>query len=240
MNIEINRSIDSTEYHLWTDVLHAKELSHQARNKWDRSSYVRWCIITGWTVLEMVFRQVLNNEKIGYSFKENVNQAVEDLGLPKINWGKGTWQKILHLRDVRKEYIHTKLEKEKLFLDSSYADDYVNGIQEGIIAIYGHANKPIPKWVYYFEDRGWDFGNGSMGHATLIRQGAQREDPQSIIVTYVYKGREFESDILPFDADYLKVVQGLADSIRIPITCIKVYQRGNVIYEEQVIMRGGS
>jgi hypothetical protein len=239
MNREINRSINSTEYHLWTDVLHAKELSHQAGNDWDRSSYVRWCIITGWTVLEMIFRQVLNNEKIGHRFKEDVNQTVEELGLPKINWGKGTWHKILHLRDVRKEYIHTKLEREKLFLDSSFADDYVNGIQEGIIAIYEHANKPLPKWVYYFEDRGWDYGDVSMAHGTVIRQGAKREDPRSIIVTYVYKGREFESEILPFDADYFKVVQDLADSIRIPISYIKVYQGGVVIFEEEVIMRGG-
>lgn len=33
-----------------TVVLYAKELSHQARNRWDRSSYVRWCIITEVTV----------------------------------------------------------------------------------------------------------------------------------------------------------------------------------------------
>lgn len=188
----------------------------------------------------MVFRQALNDESIGHRFKEDVNNAVSNLGLSEVDWGKGIWQKILQLKEVRKKYIHTNPNRDKLFLDCSLSDYYVYGIQQGIIAIYEHAEKPLPKWVYYFDDRGWDYGEGSIAHGTVIREGANEEDTNSIIVKYVYKGKEYKSEILPPNADYLSVVSDIADNIRIPITHIKVYQRCEVIFEKQVIMRGGS
>ncbi len=238
MKKELIHNITTTEYHLWTDVLHARKLSHQARNEWDRSSYVRWCIITGWTVLELVFRKVLNDDSIGHRFKQDVSKVIEKLGLPKINWGEGSWQKIISLRDIRNKYIHTKLERGSLFLESAFADKYVSGVQEGIISIYNHSKKSAPNCVYYMDDRGWDDGNQSMEHATVIRKGASIQNSESIIVSYIYEGREHVSEILPFDSDYMEVIQELIDRIKIPITLIKVYHNGRVIFEEQVIIRG--
>lgn len=37
---EIIRHIDSSEYHLWTDVLHACSLSRQANNSWERRDHI--------------------------------------------------------------------------------------------------------------------------------------------------------------------------------------------------------
>lgn len=233
------KHINTTEFHLWTDVIHARALSCQAQNSWDRGSYVRWCIITGWTVLEMVFRQVLNDENIGYRFKEDVDKAINNLGLPSINWGEGIWQRILTLKDIRKNFIHTKLDQEKLFLDTSVAINYVQGIQSAILEMYNYTQTPIPQWISYDDDKGWDDGRDPVTHVIVNRQGATKEDPQSIIVSYVYKGKEHPTEVLPADADYLKTVNDLISNIRYPITGVKVYQADKIIYEKAVLMRGG-
>ncbi|MBW2165402.1 MAG: hypothetical protein JRG74_04680 [Deltaproteobacteria bacterium] len=34
--------VESNHYHLWTDALHDRKLTHQTSNKWDRGAYVRW------------------------------------------------------------------------------------------------------------------------------------------------------------------------------------------------------
>ncbi|MEK0315649.1 hypothetical protein [Cohnella sp. 56] len=232
------KHINTTEFHLWTDVLHAKTLSCQAQNPWDRGSYVRWCIITGWTVLEMVFRQVLNDESIGYRFKEDVDRAIKNLGLPSFNWGEGIWQRILALKDTRKNFVHTNLEQNKLFLDTSVAIDYVKGIQDGILEIHKYTRTPIPQWILYDDDRGWDDGSESGIHILIERQGATKEDPQSIIVSYIYKGKEYPTEVLPANSDYLKTVTDMITNFRSPITGIKVYQEGKVIFETTLQMRG--
>ncbi|WP_179033029.1 hypothetical protein [Paenibacillus kribbensis] len=145
---EITRNINSPEYHLWTDVLHACALSEQANNSWDRSSYVRWTIVTGWTVLEMLFRKALEDDKIGRNFKKDVNESVERLGLPKVNWGEGVWQVVLKLKEKRKLYVHTKLQQEELFLESQIARQYVDEVRESISSIYSIVKKPVPEWIY--------------------------------------------------------------------------------------------
>jgi hypothetical protein len=234
------RDINTPEHHLWSDVLHARALSLQALNSWDRSSYIRWCIITGWTVLEMIFRKVLNDNEIGHRFKEDVDRAVGNMGLPRINWGEGVWQRILLLKETRKEIIHTKHDQDQLFLETTIANEFVNDLQAGIISIYSYTKQPVPPWIHYSEDRGWDDGDRFGGaHSVVERQGAKMDDPESFIISYTYKGREHPTEVLPPSSDYIKVVEDLINNIRLPITCIKVCQGKKVIFEKHLMIRGG-
>ncbi|HEY0657480.1 MAG TPA: hypothetical protein VGD05_03355, partial [Pyrinomonadaceae bacterium] len=86
---------NSNHYHLWTDVLHARELAHQADNKWDSAAYVRWTVIIGWIALEIACQDALDEPKISYSFKNNLDNEIYKKGLKKINWGQGIWHKVL-------------------------------------------------------------------------------------------------------------------------------------------------
>lgn len=49
--------IENNHYHIWTDALHARALSHEASNRWDRGTYVRWTLMTAWIALEIGRRQ---------------------------------------------------------------------------------------------------------------------------------------------------------------------------------------
>jgi hypothetical protein len=83
------KNVESSHYHIWTDALHARELARQAVNRWDRGTYVRWTITTGWTALEMACEQALETNGIGRRFKENLNAAISEKSLPPLNWGTG-------------------------------------------------------------------------------------------------------------------------------------------------------
>ena len=78
--------IEDNHYHLWTDALHARQLAHQTNNKWDRGTYVRWTIITAWTVLEIACQDALEEKNISYRFKQNLDKAIAAKSLPKLNW----------------------------------------------------------------------------------------------------------------------------------------------------------
>ncbi len=235
---KVHKDIDSAEYHLWTDVLHACALSEQANNAWDRSSYVRWTIITAWTVLEMLFRKSLENERIGYNFKRDVNETIDNLGLPKVNWGEKGWQLVLELKEKRKIYVHTKLEQEDLFLDSQIARRYVDGVRESIKLVHTLVSKPIPEWVYLEQDEGWDEGNDLGVNMIIERQGARMEDPSSLIISFVYKGKEYITEVLPEHSDYEKVALEIVNLTSLAITTIRVSQGGKVVWEKHLRTRG--
>ena len=67
--------VENPHYHLWTDALHACALAHEAHNKWDRGTYVRWAVTTSWTVLEIACQDALEERNISYSFRRNLNAA---------------------------------------------------------------------------------------------------------------------------------------------------------------------
>lgn len=98
--------IRDNHYHLWTDALHARELARQTNNKWDRGTYVRWAITTAWTVLEMACQDALDDKKISYSFRENIDKAITSKALPKLDWGKGIWQKVSAIQTLRINCVH--------------------------------------------------------------------------------------------------------------------------------------
>ena len=83
--------VDSTQCHLWTDALHARQLAREALNKWDRGTYVRMCVTTSWTALEVACQDALSCTDISYRFKENLDRAIAAASLPSLDWSTGTW-----------------------------------------------------------------------------------------------------------------------------------------------------
>jgi hypothetical protein len=190
--------VESPHYHLWTDVLHARALAGQAHNKWDRGTYVRWAVNTAWTVLEIACQEALEDPKISYSFQRNLDVAIKNKSLPKLDWGQGLWQKVIKIQETRKRYVHRFLTETDVFPSSEVADNVITVIREAIIFIYNHANRVSPAWVQDNEDRGWDRGPGGVrAHATLIKSGASLDDPNVIKVCYIQDNREYLSDVLP-------------------------------------------
>lgn len=86
--------VNDAHYHVWTDALHGRALSHQANNKWDRGTYIRWTITSAWTALETACEEALSVSGIGRRFKDNLNTAVSERGLPPLEWGEGIWQRV--------------------------------------------------------------------------------------------------------------------------------------------------
>ena len=81
--------IESPHYHLWTDALHARALARKANNKWDRGTYVRWAVTTSWSVLEIACQNALNEPNISYSFRKNLDTAIENQNIDRLEWGSG-------------------------------------------------------------------------------------------------------------------------------------------------------
>jgi hypothetical protein len=229
--------VENNHYHLWSDALHARSLAHQARNKWDRGTYVRWCITTAWTVLEMACQDALEDNQISYRFKQTLDKAIENKSLPKLNWGSGIWQKVTKMQKLRNDYIHRFANESKLFPEANVADNAIDVIRKAVTDIYLHTGNDSPKWILDDKDPGWDKGS-SFARATVIRKGANPDDPQTIRIKYIYKGREHESEILPPDADWQKYYEEFLEGIRAPISKIIVYRGSKILKEASLPIRG--
>ena len=68
--------IDSTQYHLWSDALHARQLARTTTDDWDRGAYVRWAVNTAWTAFENYAADVLGAQGLGMRFKDRFDDAL--------------------------------------------------------------------------------------------------------------------------------------------------------------------
>ena len=231
---------NSNHYHLWTDVLHARALAHQADNKWDSAAYVRWTLIIGWIALEIACQDALEEPKISYSFKSNLNEAITKKGLKKINWGQGIWQKVSELQEVRKNFVHRFISEKNLFPNPTIADDAVNVLREAIKDIYLLVGKTHPGWIIDDYDRGWSKKNGFQAYAylTKIHSGADKNNENSIKVAFIDNRGEHLSDILPPDKSYQDCIDDLIENSKEPISSIRIYRGKTLIEERKYPMRG--
>lgn len=235
----MQKLVDNNHYHLWTDALHARALAHQANNKWDRGTYIRWTLTTAWTVLEIACQDALEESNISYRFKENLDDAIASKSLSKINWSHGIWQKVRQTQEIRKDYVHRFALEKDLFPEAELADNVIQTIREAIKDIYARAGKVSPKWLDDDDDdRGWDRGRDFGANLTVIRAGADENDPDAIKIAYVYKDREYVSEILAPNADWRPYYEGLIRNIRGPISLVKVYRGSEVIEERNLQIRG--
>ena len=160
--------VDTFHYHLWTDALHLRSIAHQARNRWDRGTYVRSALTNAWTVLEMACNEALGVHNIGYSFKRNLNQAIAQLGLSALDWSQGLWKEVSELLALRKEFVHPGISNRSRFPEATVADNVVDVCRRAIKAIYVHAQplKRPPVWVDDNSDPGFEEENSVRSRAS--------------------------------------------------------------------------
>jgi hypothetical protein len=87
------------------------------------------------------------------------------------------------------------------------AEKSINTLRETIKEIFIHSGKNPPDWVEDDQDRGWDTGRKSFANLTVSRAGANIDDPTCFNVVYIHKDKEYSTEVLPPDADYMKVVE---------------------------------
>ena len=184
--------VDSTQCHLWTDALHVRQLARDAANRWDRGTYVRLSLVLGWTALEIGCQEALNASNISYRFKENLDRAIADKGLPALDWSKGIWQDVRRIQQLRKTCVHRFTSLADMFPDSSIADDSIAVVRTAIGAIFDHASVPRPTWLHFDRSMGWAglSGVSDTASATLITGGTSLVDPTAIRVCFVAEGVE--------------------------------------------------
>jgi len=234
--------IDSIQYHVWSDALHARELARQTQNEWDRGAYVRWAIQTAWSAFENVCTDTLKASGLGMRFKERFDEAVDALGLQRVNWGQGIWQQVLGVYTTRKTFAHVvpTISHQTLLSSISDAENAISVIRDGIKAVLDLAGHPHPAWVNDDNDRGW-YGprgaGGSMAFMTVVRAGADENDDQVIRIAYVLKGKEHICEISPPGANYRALLDQLITNLNVPVEKIRAYRGQKMIVEESPNIR---
>jgi len=234
--------IDSTQYHLWTDALHARVLARQTQNAWDRGAYVRWSILSAWTAFETVCGDVLDADGLGNRFKERINDAVAKKGLPSVDWGKGIWQQALAVYSTRKEFTHVDadISQSRLLATVDQADQAINVLRDAIKDVCRLAGVASPRWADDDDDRGWDsLGMKDLAHSHVIRAGAQPDDPERIRICYVMKGNEYEDEVWPAGTPHGPKLDSLLSRLNVPVSVIRAYRGKELIEERKFTARGG-
>ena len=234
--------IDSVQYHIWSDALHARQLAAQTESPWDRGAYVRWAIQTSWTAFENVCADALEAKGLGMRFRDNFDKAVANKGLPPVNWGKGIWQDVLQVYGVRKEIVHVvpSISKDKLMTPLSQADQAISVLRDGIKAVSDLVGLPHPCWVADDADLGWKGKRGGVrisADAYLVRAGVRKDDPECIRITYVLSGRDHLNEIAPPGTPHGPMLDELIASLNIPVEAVRAYRGKDLIEERKTNMR---
>ncbi len=230
--------VETPHYHLWTDALHARSLARQARNRWDRGTYVRWTITTAWTVLEMACEDALETTGIGRRFPENLNNDLAKKNFPPLEWGQGVWQKVSVVHKARKQYVHINASQKELFPEVIEAEKAIQHLRDAIKSIYIHVGKTPPAWVEDDEDPGWDGGISSFANAMVTHQGVSADDPNAIKIAYVYKDKEYITEICSPDTDPTPLLEDLIRRLRRPVSAVRAYRGTQLLIDRPLSMRG--
>ena len=197
-------------------------------------------------VLEEACRDALEDRKIGYSFKEDVNRAVKAKGLPAINWGTGVWQQVRKVQKDRKDYVHviSALDRSNGYSLPSVdkADEAIKVLREAIRSIYQMVGRGSPPWVEDDNDPGWKGTKGVMVGAVsvkVLRAGVKEDDPDVVKIAYVYQGQEHMSEIEPPGTDHKPLLEDLIKKLQVPASAVRAY-RGETLLEEREFTARGS
>lgn len=224
--------VENNHYHIWTDALHARALAHEASNRWDRGTYVRWTVITAWIVLELACQDALDEPNISYRFKENLDKTIGNKSLTKLDWSGGVWQQVLKVQTYRKNAVHRFAQESDLFPVADIADETIQIVRTAVVEIYGRAGKDIPPWVNDDNDQGWaNKGFRVFANAYSVPPGLDEHAPDTIKITYTYKDSESIREVLPAETDPNPHVENLIATIGLPVSAIKVYKGEEVIQE---------
>jgi hypothetical protein len=129
--------VDSIQYHVWSDALHARQLARETKSPWDRGAYVRWAIQTAWSAFENVCVDTLEAENLGMRFREHFDKVLEVKGLSPVDWGQGIWQQVLQVYRVRKEFVHVvpSISHARLMTPLEDAERAISVLRDGIRAV---------------------------------------------------------------------------------------------------------
>jgi hypothetical protein len=231
------RSVETPHYHIWTDALHGRRLAREARNEWDRGTYVRWTIASAWTAFESTCEHLTGASGLGNRFKERLDEAFGSKGLAPPDWESGLWQRVLSVYRMRKDYVHPAVPQERLFAPVEEAERAIEVLRLAIKDVYARTGTPAEEWPDDDEDP-VDPRLGGFAHATVLRAGASRES--GIRICYVMLGEEYESEVTVPEADHIALMEDLLRRIRVPISAVRAYRGDELIQEFVVKMRGGS
>ncbi len=231
------KTIDSIQYHVWSDALHARELARHTESEWDRGAYVRWAIQTAWSAFENVCTDALQASGLGMRFKNRFNEAVTANGLPAIDWSQGIWQRVLQVYGVRKEFVHVvpSVSHATLLSSVTEADGTINVLRDAMKAVLDLKGLGHPAWVNDDEDRGWYGPRGAGGasaHCMLVHAGASEDDQEAIRITYLLHGDEHVCEIAPPGTAHAPLLDRLVQSVNVPVEAVRAY-RGSDLLEER-------
>jgi hypothetical protein len=238
-----SKLVNTFHYHLWTDALHLRAIAREAGNRWNRGTYVRCTLTNAWTVLETACNDALDVTDIGYSFRKNLDRAVEQKKLPSLDWSQGIWKDVTNLQQLRKEFVHQGISDRNRFAEASQADMAIDVCRRAIKAIYAHTGKPAAAvWVDDDFDPGFDIDKGLSisisGDCMLIEAGADPNHRDTIRAAYVYKDKEHISGCYPVGTDHKPLIDDLVRSIRVPISAVRAYRGNELLEERKLLMRG--
>ena len=233
--------ITSPQCHLWTDALHLRQLASDARNKWDIGTYVRSCVTTAWSVLEIACNEALAVDDIGYSFRRNLEDAVQIRGLSPIDWSVAPWSDVLSLQGVRKGFVHRFLSTNAVFPSPKVAAQAIRTVRAGVLGVFAHAAAPEPLWVHVDHIAGYDTpSNFGTPVGCQIFPGARADDPLATRVCLVVRGQENVCGIFPSGHDVTSYTQSLLASSKVPLEGVRVYDQGALVYDLVTKMRASS
>lgn len=230
------KTIDSIQYHVWSDALHARQLAKQTESKWDRGAYVRWTIQTAWSAFENVCIEALETTGLGMRFKDRFDQAVAAKQLTPVDWGQGIWQQALLVYDDRKKFAHVvpSISHEQLLSPIDAADNAIRVLRDAIKAVLVLAGHPCPAWVNDDDDLGWNGPSGpkSSAHAIVVHAGVSEDDEQAIRIAYFMQGVEHICEIAPPGTDIVPLLDRLIRNVTVPICAVRAY-KGKEILEHR-------
>ena len=138
------KTIDSIQYHVWSDALHARELARHTESEWDRGAYVRWAIQTAWSAFVNVCTDSLQATGLGMRFKERFNEAIAAKSLPAVDWSHGIWQQVLQVYGIRKSFVHVvpSVSHQTLLSSVAEAEHAIAVLRDAMKAFLGLAGLP--------------------------------------------------------------------------------------------------
>lgn len=210
-------------------------------NKWDRGTYVRMCVTTSWTALEVACQDALACDNIGYRFKDNLDHALAAAELPVIDWSKGIWQKVRLLQELRKSYVHRFASLDEMFPLAEVAEEAIETVRKAIEDIFTQVGREAPTWASLDDARGWQTRSSfSIAVLTTGHADVQMDDPLAVRVFMVIDGEEKLTTVLPPGHDPSQEVNHLLQNVRVPISGIRVYENGELKQDLVVNMRGNA
>jgi hypothetical protein len=235
----MGKIVDSFHYYVWTDALHLRAIAHQARNRWDRGTYVRSTLTNACTTLETACNDALDVTNVGYSFRKNLDGALNQKLLPPLDWSQGLWKEVSELLALRKEFVHKGISTQTRFTEAAQADKAIDVCRRAIKAIYVVAHKNVPAWVDDDTDPGFKEGGPRVTvHGQLTTGGADPNLPDTIKIAYVYKDREYISEHHPAGTDHRPLLDDLITRLQAPVSAVRAYCGSKLIEERELLMRG--